>query len=311
MGLSVSFQLAQDAPQRIESSLLGRLNTVPVSRLLRDEIRAALETHDLVHAEHLLVNEIDHVKPSPGLLSFAGALFFMDGQYLNSAIALKRAEKAGRLDYPDRFLLCMAYVALKHRDWARLELEKLAALEPANANYTYWLGRLDYDDRNYPQAAAKFKEAIRLDSTSVKAYDNLALSYEAMGLTEEAIASYEKAVELNRTARWPSAWPCLNLGAFLLKAGQIEKAEPYLTEASAIEPKNPECQYRLGLLFEKQGNPQEALEHLRLSTQLKPGYSSPYYAMARIYRRLGKNQDANDALDKFQQCAQVERSETR
>jgi hypothetical protein len=53
-------------------------------------------------------------------------VFFLDGKYLNVAIALKKAEKVSPLDDQSRFQLAMSYVILNHAGWARPELREVA-----------------------------------------------------------------------------------------------------------------------------------------------------------------------------------------
>ena len=112
---------------------------------LRASLREALGARDYTRAETLLVDEINRNPKSPQLLTLLGGIFFLDGKYLNTAVAMKRAEALAPLDDQSRFTLAMAYITLNHRDWARPELEKLARNDPRNALYPYWLSRLDYD----------------------------------------------------------------------------------------------------------------------------------------------------------------------
>ena len=80
----------------------------------------------------------------------------------------------------------------------RPELEKLAAAEPRNSLYAYWLARLDYDAQNYASAIARLQKVIELDPNMVRAYDTLGLCFDYLGKFEEAIKNYDRAVQLNR-----------------------------------------------------------------------------------------------------------------
>jgi len=76
---------------------------------------------------------------------------------------LEKAEAIAPLDDPSKFTLAMAYVKLNRRDWARPELEKLAADTPQDPLYLYWLARLDYDAQNYAAAHYPVKKVVELD----------------------------------------------------------------------------------------------------------------------------------------------------
>src|SRR5213593_4268132 len=95
---------------------------------LNSEQRAQVEEAD---------KELKSVRAA-GLLEFAGGIFFLDREYLNSAIAFKKAEAIAALSERSRFTLAMAYIELGRPQWARPELEQLYASKSGNALYLYW-----------------------------------------------------------------------------------------------------------------------------------------------------------------------------
>src|ERR1700730_70864 len=158
---------------------LPDVETLP--SLMRADVAQAIRARDYLKAEQILVREIDRNPRSPKLLTFAGGVFFLDGKYLNAAIAIKKAEAVAPLDDPSRFTLAMSYIAMDHRDWARPELEKLTQKNAENPLYLYWLARLDYDGQQYSRAIEKLERVIAIDPNYMKAYDNLGLCFEATG----------------------------------------------------------------------------------------------------------------------------------
>ena len=179
-------------------------------------------------------------------------VFFLDGKYLNCAVAMKKAEALAPLADRDRFTLALSYIILNRRNWARPELERLAASDAANALYPYWLGRIDYDAMQFKAAAAHFEKALELSPTFMKAYDNLGLSYEGLGQYDDAIHVYQLAILMHRSAHLPSPWPPLNLGTLLVKLGKLGEAETYLQESLKCDPRFPKAHYQMALLLEKQ-----------------------------------------------------------
>ena len=99
---------------------------LPLDPPQRTALQSEIARRDYNAAEELLVAEIDKNPKSPQLLSVLASISFLNGNYLNTAIAMKKAEKLAPLNNRERFTLAMAYVALKRPDWARPELEKLA-----------------------------------------------------------------------------------------------------------------------------------------------------------------------------------------
>jgi tetratricopeptide (TPR) repeat protein len=190
----------------------------------RSELENALKGRQFKRAETILVTEAEKDPKSlrtVRLLVLAGGVFFLDGQYLNSAIAWKKAEAIAPLDDRTRFTLAMAYVKLKHEEWAKPELEKLSeASGHQNPLYLYWLARLDYDSQNYAVAIDRLQKVVQLDPGMVRAYDTLGLCYDYIDQFDEAIRSYNKAVVLNRHQSKPSPWPNVDLAVTLMTVDQ-------------------------------------------------------------------------------------------
>jgi tetratricopeptide (TPR) repeat protein len=275
------------------------LRNLPLSPESRAALEKSLDSRDFTGAETILLKEIERHPKSPQLLTFVGGVFFVDGKTLNSAVAMKKAEALAPLDDRSRFTLAMAYVTLNHRDWARPELEKLAASDPRNALYPYWLSRLDYDAQQFGAAVAHARQALELDANFTRAYDNLGLCYEALGRYDDAVRSYQDAVRLNRASPSPSPWPNLNLSALLIKLGRLEEAEKHLRESLQDDPRLAQAHYQMGALLEKQHRDAAALEELKEAAALDASYAEPYYLLGRIYQREGNKKDAETAWNTF------------
>jgi tetratricopeptide (TPR) repeat protein len=272
---------------------------------VRDRVEQAIRTRDYLKAEQILVHEIDRNPRSPKLLTLAAGVFFLDGKYLNAATALKKAEAVAPLDDQNRFTLAMAYVAMDRRDWARPELEKLSQKNADKPLYLYWLARLDYDAQQYPAAIQKLEQVITIDPHYMKAYDNLGLCYEAAGRLEDAMTTYQRAVDLNRQSKPVSPWPPLNLGTLLVKLERFEDAEKYLRDSLLADPKFAQAHYVFGMLLEKRGRDEEAIRELEQAAELDAAYAQPHYALGRIYRRAGNAEKATAELDRFEKLKQT------
>jgi tetratricopeptide (TPR) repeat protein len=273
---------------------------LPIDAAARQEIETTLKSHNYAGAEATLLHASDQHPKVASIYSYLGRIFFVDGKYLNAAVALKKAEALRPLEEKDRFTLAMAYVSLERPDWARPELEKLAEASPRSPLYPYWEGRLDYDSQNLPAAAAKFEKSIALDAGFMKAYDNLGLCLEGMAKYEEAIQQYQNAIRLNHEHNIHSAWPPMNLGALLVKLDRLEEAEPLLRESLQFNANFAQGHYQLGVLLQKQNKIPSAVEELKRAADLDPTYSDPHYALARVYKRAGNAEQAQRELQIFQ-----------
>jgi tetratricopeptide (TPR) repeat protein len=280
------------------------LTDLQLSEPRRLELQDALKHRDYKRAETILVEEAERDPKSirtAKMLTMAGAIFFLDGQYLNSAIAWKKAEAIAPLDDRSRFTLAMAYVRLNRRDWARPELEKLVAAQPQDPLYLYWLARLDYDAHNYAVAISRLQKVVGLDPTMMRAYDSLGLCYDYLGQSNEAIKNFNRAVELNRLQSKPSPWPHVDLAGSLVSVNQLADAEKHLREALSFDPRLPQAHYQLGRVLEKQGSYQAAVLSLNQAIALDPAYPEPHYLLGRIYHRLGEDQLSKKEIGRFQE----------
>jgi tetratricopeptide (TPR) repeat protein len=294
---------AQDPPAAVAGvrALEARdLDAIPLDEDGRRRLAEALKAGAYYRAQAVLLEAYGRAPGSPALLRLLGGVLFVTGAYLDSAIALKKAEVLEPLDARSRFTLAMAYVVLRQRKWARPELEALAAADPRNPLYPYWLARLEYDEEHYAAAVDGFRQALALDPGYLKAHDNLGLALDALGRYDEAVQSGEEALRLNRARGSHSPWPALNLGLVLARLGRLDEAETLFRESAREDPRFAQAPYQLGVILEKKGKEAEAVAALGEAARLDPRYAEPHWVLARLHRRAGENEKADRALERFQ-----------
>lgn len=287
-------QVTSDCP------LCTKVDKAPLSSSVQSTISMALRKRQYPEAEEPLLEEVRKNPKSPQLLNLLGDIFFLDGKYINSAVALKKSEALAPLDNHSRFLLAMCYVIMKHGEWAMPELRKLERAEPKNALYPYWISRIYYHDMHLDDAVANAKKAIQLDPNFMQAYNNLGLYQEALGKDDEAIQSYKAAIRLNETRHIGSPWPLYNLGKLLCTLGRTDDAETYLKSALKEAPGFPKAHFQLGLLLEKKNLHSAAIEELKLAIANDPSYAQPYYVLGRVYTQIHQPAKAKNALAHFE-----------
>lgn len=271
---------------------------------VRDQLSNAVKQKDFKKAETILVEEANRDPKSPRsarLLEFAGGIFFLDRNYLNSAIAWEKAKAISPLDEHSSFTLAMAYVRLHRPQWAGRELQNLVSEHPGNPLYLYWVARLDYDEQKYAEAIEKLIKVIQLDPQMARAYDLLGLCYDYLGRLQDAIANFTRSVQLNRAQTKPSPWPNLDMAICQIELSDLSGAEKNLREAVAYDPQLSQTQYNLGRVLERQARYQEAMDALNTAIALDARYPEPHYLLARIYQRLGRPERAKTESERFQQ----------
>jgi tetratricopeptide (TPR) repeat protein len=266
------------------------------------ELRQSINAHDYIAAEKLLLAEIGrdpHSAQAARLLAYAGSVYFLNHDYINAAIAWKKSDAISPLDARLQFSLAMAYIRIARPDWARAALESLAAANPKESLYPYWLGRLDYDGHEYINAEHHFQRAIDLAPQMARAYDNLGLCYYYENHNDLAIENYKKAIDLESASPHPSPWPYLNLAITEQFINQFPNAEADLRQAIRLDPGFAQAHFRLGIILEDLERPQEAVAELREAARIDPLYPEPHLGLARIYHKLGQEPQAREEVQTY------------
>ena len=198
-------------------------------------------------------------------------------------------------------------------DAARAESVLLRLLDrhPDDSGGAYMLGRIYYQENRFSLAAAQFQRVLGLEPASYKAYDNLALCYEALGETERAVRHYLAAIQLVETAHPGYDWPYANLANLLIDRGDLQQGFDAASTAAKRNPSRARNFYLAGKALAKQGRRKEALEWLERSAGLDPGYPEPLYWLGQVRTRLGDREGARRALAAFRAAKADEPDETR
>jgi serine/threonine protein phosphatase PrpC/TolA-binding protein len=77
---------------------------------------------------------------------------------------------------------------------ARDRFAEFARREPGNAEYRYWLGRAQFEAKQYQEAIKNLNEAARLDDKLPNVFVHLALAYDAAGDRKNATESLRRAI---------------------------------------------------------------------------------------------------------------------
>jgi Flp pilus assembly protein TadD len=113
---------------------------------------------------------------------------------------------------------------------------------------------------NVDIAAANYREALRVDSNLVEAYNNLGNLLDVSGKTNEALTNYQSAARLLPGSLLVHE----NLGTELAKIGSIDEAIAEYQEASRLAPEDPRPFYLMG----------KALWHHGRSAQAATGFEN-------------------------------------
>jgi tetratricopeptide (TPR) repeat protein len=279
-----------------------RIRSAPLPAEQGQALTASFSEKDFTRVEAILGGAVSADVPSASvaeLQALLGAIEFVGGRMNQAVQAFRRSESLKPLDDHDRFTLAMALVNLGDVKGSRAELTRLNESHPDQTIYLYWLARLDYGQRLYDEAVEKLNKVIRLDPDSVRGYDNLGLSFDMMGLTDEAQGAFAKAVALNRKLPAPSPWPPHNLGYLLLRLQRYQEAEENLREALKYDPQFALAHYHLGRVLESEGQDDAAIVEYKSAAALDAKIAEPLYSLGRLYLRHGRTAEAESVLAEY------------
>jgi tetratricopeptide (TPR) repeat protein len=135
------------------------------------------------------------------------------------------------------------------------------------------LGRFD-------EAESSLRLALTHGDDALTRY-NLGFVLTREGRLPEAVAEYERALQLNPT----HLAAMTNLASVLLRQGQLERASRELARALAIEPDNPAAHTNLGLLLAQQGRMDEAARQFEEALRINPRQREAEAALRALGRR--------------------------
>ena len=143
-----------------------------------------------------------------------------------------------------------------------------------------------------------WEDAVTKSPNKSRPHTALGLALTSVGRTEEAIAEFQKAIQLNPRA----GGAYLNLGYIFNKQERYEEAIQAYKKAMAVTPRlAAECHNNLGAAFRLQGRKQEAIDEFGLALQARPGYARPYFELGTIYEKDGEIDKAIDCMEKAAQ----------
>lgn len=152
-------------------------------------------------------------------------------------------------------------------DLTRAEyLEGLLAESPDDATLHFGLGNVHFDLGQLDDAVASYEKSVELDPEFLKAYVNLGSAYDEMGLLDKALTTYEKALELD-----PNEEKTLcNIGGVYFKQRQIDKALASFQHALEANPGSQLAHYNLAILFADSGIYREAIMEWQAAVDIDP-----------------------------------------
>jgi len=190
-------------------------------------------------------------------------------------------------------------VAVDHWDQA-------LAIDPNHFYTLVNLGKYHLMKQDPGRAARYLDLAIKLEPDSARAHHLRGLAYQAVGQHANAAAEYRLALPDRDYVRSVKTY-YLNFGTSLFAIGLYEEAAQMLTEYTKLAPSDADGYFQLGAAYEvlaeksvDESMTLRAVEALRTSVNLRPGYAMAHYYLSKAYRRLERYDAAEDEFDQYE-----------
>jgi tetratricopeptide (TPR) repeat protein len=190
------------------------------------------------------------------------------------------------------YVLLGSYADADH--WLTRSLER----DPKDSQAWYYLGRTKYNENRFEEAINAFKQCLRLDPKNVKAEDNLGLSYQGLGRTDDAASAYRNAIAWQTHMLEKHFGPFLDLGSLLLEQDRTEEAISYLLQAVEISPQESKLHEQLGKAYSRLNQLPKAQAELEKAVALAPENPSLHFMLGQVYRKQGMTDKARFELER-------------
>jgi tetratricopeptide (TPR) repeat protein len=199
-------------------------------------------------------------------------------------------------------LLLILGMASWQRIWVYQSQETLWTDTLAKNPHT-WLGRCNlgvvlFQKGQVDDAIAQYQKALEINPNYVAAHYNLGNALFQKGQLDEAVAQYRKAVEINPN----DAEAHINLGNALFQNEQLDEALAQFQKAIEINPNDAETHYNLGNALFQKGQLDEAVAQFQKALEIDPNSFATHYNLGGALFQKGQ---LDDAITQFQEVLRL------
>jgi tetratricopeptide (TPR) repeat protein len=216
------------------------------------------------------------------VLGFFNLSYFMSGLDPSHHVAIFRADHFQYLGDIAIIVLVSAgavWLSARIQGWYR------SAFYVAGVTILLLLASLTWaQSRTYRDAETCFGAVLSKNPNSATAHNNLGIAVLQRGSLDEAIAHFEKAVEVMPDYDRGH----YNLGAALLRKGQSAKAILHLNHALKLNPNYTKAYYSLASVLSEKGETDQAIAYYERALRLDPNFSDAHGSLGNILLEKGQ-----------------------
>jgi len=222
--------------------------------------------------------------------------------------AYRRAIAAGpaRIDLYEDLISLLLYL---HRKGDALQVaEQALTVAPNDSRPWVWKGNVDLARNADQDGMASYSHAVQLNNRNPDALFGVAAAYYVTGQNDAAISTCKTGISrFPDDARFYVSYAEMLLASpdAIQKRGQ---ARDLLEKALKLAPQSAQAHYLFGQIALQEGHLKEAEEDLLRSLSSDPDRSKTHFALSRVYRRMGRADQAEKEFALYEKSKQAEES---
>jgi len=286
-------------------SLLKKLPGVPAKpQVIFMGGRVAMDARDYVLAEALFSVIRSTYLDTAAVESQIAFAQYRQGHTAVSEQTLVAAMSARHANREAYLLLCKVLAERGAYDGALRVANEAVEAFPDSDEALSTKASIEMKLNYFSQAVSSSQKAVRLH-LCVETKRELAVAEWRAGARQQAMADFEQTLR-----QFPrDSQTRVEFGTLLLEDGSPEtrgRAIELLKQAIVTDDSSVEARYQLANIELADGKFQPALEFLERAIKLEPNDSRLHFAISRVYRRLGRNSDADKEMASYQELKAAE-----
>lgn len=214
----------------------------------------------------------------------AAAIYERRGQFEQAAEELRKAISIAPNDSSLQIALVRTYAQMADLDSALRACKEGIKKDPSNPMLWIWLGGICQRLERYDDAVGAYQRLIELQPGDPFWYDRLIRAAEQANDLVTLLDVFEKLVQMLPD----SGQMRFQLGYYLVRVGNTERACTLIEEALALDPNIAGARNVLGLLYLDLNRNEEAAHLLQVHCDQVPDDASAKENLAGAYGRLGQ-----------------------